>query len=267
MKLNRLLLAAALPVVLVACGGGGDSEEQQAALAAKSGPLYRINGQMNPTLVEIQQVEVSDDSLENCDTDNKSVVEALDGGIYCDHKWDYASFVFQWAFVNNSLEPLPLTFTGTGVTVRIKTLTGEEVWTSDAYFDVLKRISGDTAGFDPAAITTKVLAPAENEPSQRTYSPNGYVFNFAVFQNYSDPDPNSDVFDPNSVIAEPAGQCSWNPEDLVEPDPLNPVKKRDVISCQSPPITPGTYILEIDFSYNDWQDDPAPITLVIKPKA
>lgn len=265
MKLNRLMLTALLPVLLVACGGGsGDDEEF--TVSVPYGMVYTVNGVRDATAVEVTQYTATTSTngySENCDIANYDSI-ASQITEYCDDERQMAPVVFQFRFVNNTLEPMPFSYTGVGITLQIEQRTGTDpetwqvVWDSDAYLDSQFQRAG--LEYDQTALGAVTrIGPAETYPHQ-DYS--AISFAFLVDRNFTDDGSGQYEQGVDSLVQNPSAYCSWKP--VYD----STAGTYDKLLCQTTPLPAGTYRANIhyNFVFDGVLEDPEPVIITVNPE-
>lgn len=272
MSKRRVFATLSVSLLLAACGGGGDNNE----LSREYGMMLQVDGSMNISDKTLTQRTLTrenyDSRLEVCvrdrirtDGTEVSVPEydnyeeiGEESSDYCDGEREHVArgLAFQARFINNTYDPLPISYKGVGIEIRIYKVDsvdaedGDEVWNSIIAQDLGNRISGGEP-FDPYAEHSITLKAGQSFPSQSNFAI-GYTFNGdSNYRQGASPDVYD--FDANFVglgwddgdctLEQVAGTTGWDPLDATRTRPYNKPL------CQTRPLDPGLYRVKIDFSF------------------
>lgn len=264
MSLNRFWMLALLPL-LVSCGSGDDEK----TLSVPYGMVFTVNGERDVTAITIDQALLDEDSdyTEACNTDNIGTVPTEVQDVYCDNERITGAAVFQFRFINNTLESMPISFPGVGVTIQIERRTStdpelwEVVWDSDAFVDAQYKIVD--MDYQPQELNPLTeLAPAESYPNQDYYA---LTFSFLTDRNFTDTNGNG-VYDKgvDTLIGNPSDYCGWYRTYN------STTETYDKLLCQTEALTfsePVVYRANVHyhFDFDGELPDPAPVIITVNP--
>lgn len=275
---KRLFSVAFLSLSLAACGGGKDKE-----LSREYGLILQVNSSTQIGNIERSQVDVNRENpsyganfeactktVKNADGIDVQVpiydnTEQLTGELaaYCDgtRRVMQGAVTMQARFLNNTFDPMSISYTGTGIEIRIYAEDGSEVWNS-LVAQGLANAYNKLEPFDPFAHHDLILQPGQAFPSQTNY-PITYIF--TGDSNYQDADGNPATFD----LLQDFSALGWNSADsslsqcepavlqagttLEDMGTVNPSddKTRDYQKplCQTQALAPGKYTVKVTYSF------------------
>lgn len=269
---KRLCASLAAALTLAACGGGDDNK-----LSREYGLLLLVNGSQvitDKTLVKKTLDRTnSGTSFETClqsvkDSGGNQIqvplydnYEELGGesSEYCNGtRVNAASTItIQARFINNTFDPLSISYRGVGVEIRVYNEDDVEVWNSIVAQDIALQ-ANNLEPFDPFAEYTQVLAAGDSYPNQRSFPVTFYFFGDG---NYSDSDLNSATY---SLEDDFVG-LGWIPGD---PDASScvPAKLQPGVEewetgktrlyqkplCQTIPLPVGRYRVSVVYSFTPY---------------
>lgn len=275
MSTRRVFAALLGSLLLTACGGGGDNDHN---LSREYGLLLQVDGSTTISDKVLTQQTLTRENynqgfevcVENRIRSDGTTVqvpvydnfEEIENSDYCDGERLHVerALSLQARFINNTFEPLPISFRGVGIEIRIYAVDseeapdGEEVWNSIIAQDLGVRLAGQDP-FDPDAEQSLVLGPGQAYPSQSQFAL-GYTFNGD--RNYRAADPDNYNFeqdfaglgwnsaDPEAsecTLRQTIGTTGW---DAADP---NRTRRYNKPLCQTESLPAGLYRVRIDYSF------------------
>lgn len=269
---KRLCASLAAALTLAACGGGDDNK-----LSREYGLLLLVNGSQvigDKTLVKKTLDRTnSGANFETClqtvkDSGGNQIQVPLydnyeemggENSEYCNGTQEYVSsiIVFQARFINNTFDPMSISYRGAGIEIRIYDENNVEVWNSIVAQDMAFQLN-NLAPFDPFVEYTQVLPAGQSYPS-RDYGDVTYFF--AGNRNYADSDLNSATYN----LEDDFVGLGWIPGD---PDASScvPAKLQPGVEewesgktrlyqkpqCQSIPLPVGRYRVLVEYSFTPY---------------
>lgn len=269
MSSKRLFALAIVCSWLAGCGGSNENEK-----GTDPGVLLLVNGSQDVSLIETTVYERTNTNfsanLELCANpttsvpyyDNYADITADGQDDYCDQ----SQFVINPAitvrvsYINSTYDPLPLSFTGVGVVIKVYDNTDALVWNSDMYLYQAYRLAG-LDDYDPTAVSTTTLGPQDTYPPAR----NGTYLTFT----YLGEGNFNDALGEDLVAGSELDQTNFLLPSLCSPFELVESTSEDgelyeKPLCQSIPLPVGTYRMEITTNFND-QIETRNVTVVINP--
>lgn len=276
---KRAFALVAVSALLAACGSDDRNE-----LSQESGVFLSINNSTTIRNFTINQFladtsnqgtnfELCYRTVTNPDNSTSQValydnVATLDPG-YCDQERLFVtgSIVFSTRFINNTLNDMPITFQGTGVSIHIsREQTGEVVWSSYIDRDLASQRAG-LGAFDPFETHTTVLGPAESFPPVELFAES---YAFYGDSNYSDALGSADAYNLEDYFVglgwvqgdrdHDLSDCE--PVTVVDVDPANDVADKPL--CQTVALEPGDYRVRVEYSFTPAQP-PVEFMVTINP--
>lgn len=271
----KWILCAVLPVFLVSCGGGTKSD---GVSGREPGVLILVNGKENVDSITATEYEATRDntssSLELCISggvelyDNYADITDPAHDEYCDGSQFVTNpyITFQISYINSTYDPITLTYTGVGVTIKIYNSSNEEVWNSDTSLYLGNKLNGYD-DYDPTARHEIVLGAQQAFPNQVGGLINARKFSFTADSNFTNSianDPKGD-FNPLAygeqqlnLLYYTDGYCQLDLADV------NSNGYLDKPICQNIHLGPDTYTAEITTNFND-QMETHTVKIVVNP--
>jgi hypothetical protein len=269
---KRLCASLAAALTLAACGGGDDNK-----LSREYGLLLLVNGSQvigDKTLVKKTLDRTnSGANFETClqtvkDSGGNQIQVPLydnyeemggENSEYCNGTRVNASstIAFQARFINNTFDPMTISYRGMGLEIRVYDENEVEVWNSIVAQDVALQ-AANYPPFDPFAEYTAVLAAGESYPNQRNFAITYYFFGD---RNYADSDLNSATYNLEDDLVG-LGWVSGDPgASSCEPAKLQPgveewesgkTRLYQKPQCQSIPLPVGRYRVLVEYSFTPY---------------
>ena len=254
----KWIIGAVLPVFLVSCGGGTKSDNLS---GREPGILFKVNGVevANETTVNAQYYSADlSQSIENCGTSTAPTYDnyaSITGTEYCDGTRETITplVLFQVSYINSTYEPLTVSYTGMGFTIKIYNSSNQEVWNSDAA-EYLSHKQYKLDDYDPTATHTVTVDAQDTLPSYKIYGTSYTAFYFAGAQNFNDGIAGEDLVPASAdqqlallhyVSGDPTNSlCNLAAEDT------NSNNITDKPICQTIPMAPGAYKAVATFNFN-----------------
>ena len=213
----------------------------------------------NETTVNAQYYSADlSQSIENCGTSTAPTYDnyaSITGTEYCDGTRETITplVLFQVSYINSTYEPLTVSYTGMGFTIKIYNSSNQEVWNSDAA-EYLSHKQYKLDDYDPTATHTVTVDAQDTLPSYKIYGTSYTAFYFAGAQNFNDGIAGEDLVPASAdqqlallhyVSGDPTNSlCNLAAEDT------NSNNITDKPICQTIPMAPGAYKAVATFNFN-----------------